>query len=234
MKKGWEIVDTKEQDEIRSGFIDLSGKTFGEWLVIRRGFEIGDSKKRTRFLCKCSCGREKLVLSQNLLKGDSKNCGHDKGKKTKERFTTHGLHDSAEYGIWRGIIARCTKPNRKEYQEYGGRGIKVCDEWLTFARFFKDMGWRPSEAHSIDRIDVNGHYEPSNCRWATRSVQNLNKRPRSEFPGTRRKRTSSGGVEARIMVDGKQIHLGTFKTNEEASEAYEKVRKQAIEASCKK
>lgn len=89
----------------------------------------------------------------------------------------HGLSKTRENRIWRGIKDRCYNPNRPEYKRYGGRGIKMCDEWKNdFTAFYKDMGNRPSPQHSVDRIDQDGDYEPSNCRWATRVEQQNNMR----------------------------------------------------------
>lgn len=90
----------------------------------------------------------------------------------------HGMHNTPEYKAWRGMRTRCYNPNDAHYKNYGGRGIEVCEKWrIDFTTFYADMGPRPSEIHSLDRIDVNGNYEPSNCRWATRSEQQKNKRP---------------------------------------------------------
>jgi hypothetical protein len=91
--------------------------------------------------------------------------------------TTHGLsrkHPS-EYATWKSIRQRCTNPNNKDYPHYGGKGVSICERWSDFANFFSDMGERPSDKHSIDRIDNDGNYEPNNCRWASQLVQQNNK-----------------------------------------------------------
>jgi hypothetical protein len=89
---------------------------------------------------------------------------------------THGLTKSAEYGIWSAMKRRCYNTHCQDYPSYGGRGIKVCEAWLKFENFYADMGPRPSSAHSIDRLDNNGDYEPGNCRWSTPIAQARNTR----------------------------------------------------------
>jgi len=101
----------------------------------------------------------------------------DKQKEAvRKLMTTHGMSVSVEYKTWNRMKQRCLNPKNRFYKNYGQRGITVCDRWLTFELFFEDMGYRPSDVHSLDRINVDGNYEPSNCRWATYSVQQNNKR----------------------------------------------------------
>lgn len=134
----------------------------------------------------------------------------------------HGGVGTPEYRIWTHMKGRCLNETDARYADYGGRGIIVCDRWVeSFAAFLADMGPRPSKSHSIDRIDNDGGYEPSNCRWATDQEQSLNKRVyRNSKSGLRGiRQTKNGTWEVRVAIGGsKQRHIGTFKSLEEAIE----------------
>ncbi len=124
----------------------------------------------------------------------------------------HGMARTSTYVCWQDMKNRCYNPNVKAYKHYGGRGITVCDRWLDsengFINFLNDMGEKP-KGLSIDRIDVNGNYEPSNCRWATASQQSINKRPKHQYLGIRKR---CGSYEVSCC----HKYIGTFKTLEEA------------------
>lgn len=138
-------------------------------------------KTKRVILCKCECGIETNVILYSFLNGRTKSCScyRDEFSKThnESRIYKDKSGSTIEYRTWCSMKQRCYNPNVERYICYGGRGIKVCDRWLnSFQNFLEDMGRRPDNGYSIDRINVDGDYEPSNCRWATASEQQQNKR----------------------------------------------------------
>lgn len=166
--------------------LDLTNQKFGRWTVISLS---NSHKGKGRYWnCQCECGNEALVSGGTLRSGASKSCGCFK----VEMQTSHGMYNTPEYRAWVDMKTRCLKEDHKSYHNYGGRGIKICNRWLeSFENFYSDMGNRPSNKHSLDRINNDSDYEPNNCRWTTSKEQNSNKRTNTaiEFNGEINTRT---------------------------------------------
>lgn len=154
---------------------DYSGKKFGNLTVIE---ECGRTKSRgVIWLCKCDCGNYYKAISSSLKNGTTTSCGCKTKEKRMANYRGHGMSRTRLYKIWMDMKTRCNNPNTPYFSKYGGRGIKVCDEWNDFETF---RDWAIANGYkddlTIDRINVDGNYESSNCRWATAKVQSNNKR----------------------------------------------------------
>ena len=161
-------------------YIDLTGKRFGNYTVLRR---VPSTNNNVKYLCHCDCGTEKIVYASSLRSGKVVSCGCHKNNQCGDNFRKHALRRSTLYGVWSSMKGRCLNPNNQKYSIYGGRGIKVCDEWRNDFKAFYDWAYAngydenaPKGQCTIDRINVDGNYEPSNCRWVTAKQQSNNVR----------------------------------------------------------
>lgn len=159
--------------------IDMVGRRFDRLVVVE---EAQGKNGRVMWLCRCDCGNTKTIEGGSLRSGNTRSCGclqkAAAAATAIKHSTTHGLRHTRLNRIWRHMKERCSNPNDKNYECYGGRGIKVCEEWQHDFKAFYDwaMAHGYSDDLSIDRIDVDGDYCPENCRWATKWVQSNNKR----------------------------------------------------------
>lgn len=194
---------------------DLIGEKFGRLLIL--------SAEKRKFKVKCDCGNEKIVFAQDVYLGKTTSCGCF----LLEKITKHGLRKQdrddltkSMYSVYSSMKQRCLNQNAEGYEQYGGRGIKICQRWAdSFEQFYKDMGKRPSLKHSIDRIDNDGDYSPENCRWATHDeqMQNTSKTIKVTFNGETKSLEywcKKFGICSNTIRG--RIKRGVFKTYEEA------------------
>lgn len=165
-----------------SRVVDMIGKKFALLSIVERA---GMNKQGyITWKCICDCGNTVVIAGHSIRQGRTKSCGcltHLPQPWKTQGTKTHGMSGTPTYNNWVCMIQRCTNPKHKDFYNYGKRGVTVCERWLgSFANFLADMGTRPTLQHSIDRIDSNGNYEPSNCRWATPKEQGANKRKRKK------------------------------------------------------
>lgn len=204
---------------------DIAGEKFNMLTV----YSPTGEKHKTKglyYFCKCECGGSVVAHYVSITQNIRKSCGclweqarDTHNQKYKDQGRTHGLSNHPLYATHKMMINRCTNPKANDYHHYGARGIDVCQEWLLpngegFNNFILDMGERPSPKHSVDRIDNSKGYSKSNCRWASKSLQQINKK-RVKQPGITK---SKNGLRwlAKVFNNGKHVNLGTFDTYIEA------------------
>lgn len=159
--------------------VDLTGRRYGRLLALKQVKSEKD-KRHAFWECQCDCGNRIVARKDSLEAGNTKSCGCISAE---HGWKKHGYSYEKIYGIFQNMKDRCYNPNSRAYHLYGGRGIKICDEWLRdiekFIEWSYENGYKDGKTRneqSIDRIDVNGNYEPSNCRWVDKDIQNYNKR----------------------------------------------------------
>ena len=190
-------------------------------------FHTETSKWKSRYgIYKCGfCGNEFKAYTRGILRGKTRSCGCYHKRRASETHKTHGLRSTRLYDIWAEIKNRTLNPKHKRYNNYGGRGITICEEWkndfVSFYNWAMTNGY--SEELSIDRIDNEGSYYPENCRWTTQTIQNRNRRIRKDnktgYKGVCYNKDNNN-FRVVITVDKERINLGRFKTPVEGAIAY--------------
>jgi hypothetical protein len=157
-------------------FVDYTGRRFGKLVVLERG--VRNSKRGLyEWICKCDCGNIKSIIGADLRNKNTTSCGCMSSRKTAgNRTRTHGMSNTPLYAVWRAMKERCSCPSSKSYKDYGARGITICDEWLSFEKFYEDMGDSYKRGLTIERKNIDEGYNKNNCIWITKAEQSLNKR----------------------------------------------------------
>jgi len=167
----WNDVESR----FKMKYKDITGFKFGRLTVV----EIASTRKNAKkidWVCECDCGNKTIATGTELRIGNVRSCGCLSSDLSRERATKHGACATKEYHAYRSMKDRCYRVSHEYYSKYGAKGVSVCSEWLeSFDNFLNDMGKAPSKEHSLDRIDNDGNYEPSNCRWATKQEQSVNR-----------------------------------------------------------
>lgn len=161
--------------------VDMAGRRYGTVVAVKPVGVCVSRDIKWKFVCDCGCSFS--ASGYDFRSGKKQTCPQCSAERARVATTVHGMSESDEFRIWTGMLTRCYNKNAKSYRLYGGRGISICPRWReSFENFLSDMGQRPSKKHSIDRIDNDGNYEPSNCRWATAIEQARNKRTAVRVP----------------------------------------------------
>lgn len=185
---------------------DLVGQVFGRLTALKISDRLEANGSRAFWDCMCECGNTKTVRTNHLHTGFVRSCGCFSIDRAPFKARTHGMTKTSVYRIWNNMGQRCNVAANPAYHNYGGRGIKVCERWQSFENFYADMGERPSNLHSLDRMNNHGDYEPENCQWAIRSEQNQNSRVSkywivngAKFPALRLASKEYGVTEQTIL-----------------------------------
>jgi len=201
---------------------DLTGKRFSRLFVLSREYPNAVYKDYSapRWMCRCDCGNEVVVLGVGLRSGNTKSCGCYKRDRIIEVSLKHGEGGTPLYKVWQDMKQRCHNKNDYHYVWYGGRGIRVCQKWQNSYEAFRD--WALANGYqenlTLDRIDNDGDYCPENCRWATRHQQAANRRNNNEVVGVEQLSNGKGhkSWRATLQVDKKYVLRKSFKVKEEA------------------
>lgn len=171
-----------------------------------------NNKNQVYGVFQCDCGKTIEALIYNVDTNHTKSCGCLKSEIVIERNHKHGMYGTKVYRAWAAIKARCLNPKSTAYEYYGAKGISVCDRWLEFEPFLEDMGEPPTDKHSIDRIDVYGNYEPSNCKWSTATEQCRNRTNNRTFTIDGETKCLAEWCEI-YKVDGKLVRTRYYNYN---------------------
>ena len=214
--------------------LHLEGERYGKLVVVEEAEPIYSKtgKMIRRWKCKCDCGNITIVRHGDLRNGSTVSCGCYNYEK-ESAVKTHGYSRTKLGNVFEGMKQRCNNPKNKNYEKYGGRGIKICTEWLNDPKKFFDWAIKNGykEGLSIDRIDVNGNYEPDNCRWAGNETQCLNQRLRKDNKtGYKGIYYSEGVYRVQIRRNKKRYYFGSYKTLPEAVKVLEEAKTMVKEA----